>query len=65
MEWILAPKSISETTADDFGDLMKEKFAHRVSSNNLSLIGAFHARQTAFANVNLDKEVDVGIEQNH
>jgi hypothetical protein len=44
MEWILAPKSSQETTADDFSDLMKEKFAHRVSSNNMNLIGAFHAR---------------------
>lgn len=30
LEWILAPKSEDETTADDFTDLMRLKFNHRV-----------------------------------
>jgi hypothetical protein len=43
---------------------MVEKFTHRSKSNEMNLIGAFHARSTGFANVNLDKEVDVAIESN-
>jgi len=31
----------------------------------MNLIGAFNARTTGFANINLDKELDIAIDQNH
>ena len=45
---------------------MVAKFNERSSqSSKMNLIGAFNARSTGFANVNLDREVDVAIESNH
>jgi len=42
------------------------KFSERSSKGSqMNVIGAFNARSTGFANVNLDKEVDVAIESNH
>ena len=45
---------------------MMAKFSERSSNaKQMNVIGAFNARSTGFANVNLDKEVDVAIESNH
>jgi hypothetical protein len=45
---------------------MVAKFNHRSSnSGSMNMIGAFTARTTGFANVNLDKEVDAAIESNY
>jgi hypothetical protein len=51
LEWILAPKSVEETTADDFTDLMQLKFDHRVKKGGLNLLAAYNARSTGFSNV--------------
>ena len=64
MEWILAPKAVDETTADDFSDLIKQKFTQRVKTGGLNLLAGFQARTTGFANVNLEKELDKSIETN-
>jgi hypothetical protein len=42
---------------------MVAKFNERATnSSKMTLLGAFNARSTGFANINLDKEVDVAIE---
>jgi hypothetical protein len=41
MEWILAPKAVDETTADDFSDLIKQKFTQRVKTGGLNLLAGF------------------------
>jgi hypothetical protein len=64
MEWILATKSLDETTNDDFSDLLKQKFTQRSSTGGFNLIAAYNARTTGFANVNLDREVEVSIDSN-
>jgi hypothetical protein len=51
MEWILAPKSADESTADEFTDLMQQKFDHRVKAGGLNMIAAYNARSTGFSNV--------------
>ena len=44
---------------------MAAKFNERSSqSSKMNFIGAFNARSTGFATVNLDKEVDFAIESN-
>ncbi len=58
MEWIIAPKGEHETLADDFTDLMQQKFDHRVKEGGLNLIAAYNARSTGFSNVTRTKVVD-------
>lgn len=44
---------------------MVAKFNQRASnSGSMNLIGAFQARTTGFANINLDRDLDVAIESN-
>jgi hypothetical protein len=44
---------------------MVAKFSQRSSNaTSMNLIGAFQARTTGFANINLDREMDVAIESN-
>lgn len=58
MEWILAPVDEQETTATDFSDLVKRRFDGRVKGVQLNPIAAWQARQTGFAGVNLEKEME-------
>jgi len=60
----LAPKSVEESTADDFSDLMQLKFDHRVKKGGLNLLGAYNARSTGFSNVQKEKVVDASITNN-
>ena len=62
MEWILAPKSADEETAEDFHDLLSTKHAKRVADGGISLLAQFEVKQTGLANVNLDNQVDYAIE---
>jgi len=41
---------------------MKQKFTKRSSTGGLNLIAAYNARSTGFANVNLDREVELSID---
>jgi hypothetical protein len=44
---------------------MVAKFNQRASNaGSMTLLGAFQARTTGFANINLDRELDVAIESN-
>lgn len=64
MEWILAKKSDTETTNDEFSDLMQQKFLKRASTGGFNLLTAYFARTTGFSNVNLDRELDISIDSN-
>ena len=59
------PSVISYTDLlDDFSDLLKQKFTQISSTGGFNLIAAYNARTTGFANVNLDREVEVSIDSN-
>lgn len=64
LEWILAPKSAHEETADDFSDLMEQRFQERAQAPKMGFLSAIEARQTGFANISTDSATDQAIEDN-
>lgn len=53
MEWLMAKKDVkTETTLDDFTDLVREKFQKRVATGGLNMIAAYHVKSTGLASFN-------------
>ena len=62
LEWILAPKGHNEETADDFSDLMQQRFQERVQAPKMGFLTSIEAKQTGFANLTTDSQLDQSIE---
>lgn len=59
MEWIMAKKDAStETTVDDFTDMLREKFEDRCKKGGLNFLTSFHVRETGLAQFAKESEIE-------